>query len=97
MSFKSISNSIFKKVKFLDKKDFNETQLSGHLDSFLRNIYGDYVVSKISLTLEYIPDKGRLIIQTNSKSFANDLIIRLGPLTEFLSQKAPEISQIIIK
>lgn len=97
MSFKSIKSAVFKKTKQLENKNNSENLLANHFREFIKNVYGDSMAKRINFSLEYFPEKRRLIIQTNSKTFANDLILRINFLTNFFLKKTKNIDQIIIR
>lgn len=97
MTFRSINKAVSKKFNFLEKKDDNEVKLKEYFTDFLEQIYGEIIVAKLNFSLDYKPETRRLTILTNSKIFANDLIFKLGHLTEFMSRKTKEIDQIVIR
>ncbi len=97
MSFKSIKSIVLKKSKLLENKNDSEILLTDDFKEFLKNVYGNSMASQVSFSLEYIPQKRRLIIQTNSKVFASDLILKLNLLTSFFLKRTKDIDQIVIK
>jgi len=97
MSFKSIGGVVSKKLKNLEEKERSEIQLTNQFNEFLKQTYKEELVSRLRFSLRYIPAKKCLIIYTNSKIFANDLILKLDLMTKFFHRKTKDINQIVIK
>lgn len=97
MVFKNINQTVSGKIQFIRNKKANEDILLGHFKSFLVDVYGEYTASQLFFSLEYSPSNKRLMIITKSKIFANDLILRLGKLIKYLSEKTKEVKEVVIK
>lgn len=97
MTFRSIGNFVSKKKNFVIKKENKESTLRDCINRFLKNEYSDYVLEKTKINLYYELKEDRLIIETNTKIFANDLVLKLAKLTEFLLKNSCKVNQIVIK
>lgn len=97
MTFKSAQNIFLRKKRYFNSKHQNQNNVSELFNKFLKLNYPDHLVSRLSFNLDYVPERRRLVIQTNSKIFANDLILKLGELNRFLSSETNNIKEIVIK
>lgn len=95
MTFRSISNNVSRKVNSLKKGSDSQNQIDLNFKEFLNEVFGNTITSQIKFVLDYFPDKKRLIIQTESKVFANELVLKLELLSKYF--KKEKIEQIIIK
>ena len=95
MAFKGISNIVIQKSKLLQKKEASENKIDGCFRDFMTRIYGDSIVSKINFALDY--KYQILTIQTDSKVFANELVLKSDSLKDYLSKNSIDVKQIIIK
>ena len=96
MTFRGLQGTITKKLKSLETNSREEADFERHLKDFLRNNYNESVLQKIQFSLVYSSKQNKLTIKTNSRPFANDLVLRLGALTQYFLQKNKRINQIVI-
>ena len=97
MVFRSIGHTVFKKKNLINKKENKEVLIKKYIKEFLENEYGSAVLERIKLNYFYEPKEDRLILEANSKIFANELILKLRRLTEFLTKNSCSVSQIVVK
>jgi|SRR3989344_6418903 len=97
MVFRSITNTVYRKKKALEKKGGKQVDLEKYFRQFLVYEYGDFILEKIKYTIFYDPKEDRLTLQTNSKIFANDLLLKINKFSEFLNKSLARVSQIVIK
>lgn len=95
--FKSAQKIFLRKKILFDTKRKSQEDITEIFNKFLRLNYPEQLIDRLSFNLDYVPEKHRMIIQTNSKIFANDLILKLGELNRFLSGETRDIKEIVIK
>ena len=97
MSFRGIDGAIDRKISFIEKKNSVESDLYACVSSFVGEHYGATTSKSLNFSLEYTPTNKRLSIKTNSKAFANDLLLKIGLLTKYLIGRGAKINEIVIK
>lgn len=97
MTLKNISGAISNRIQVIKNKKETEDILSERFKSFIVDVYGKQTTTQLSFSLEYTRSNKRLVIMTKSKIFANDLILRLDKLTEYLTGRTREVREIVIK
>ena len=97
MTFRSIGYTVSKKKNLINKKENKEILIKKYIKEFIENEYGNNVLERIKLNYFYEPKEDRLILETNSKILANELILKLRRLTEFLIKNSCSVNQIVVK
>ena len=95
--FKSVQKTFLKKKKLYENKESKTSEITKIVYKFLEANYPEHVIKNIDFKLDYDPNQRKLVIQTNSKVFANDLILRRSSLHNLLEEKGQNLKEVVIR
>jgi len=84
---KSAQSSFFKKRKNLENKKEKIKDKQEILNEFLKTNYPEELLKTLNVSLDFIPRQNIFLIQTNSKAFANDLVLKKEKIEKLFSKK----------